>query len=48
MAFFIGMITDVPALWSFCLVAGLAVLFDFFMQITLFLAVLTMDGKRIQ
>jgi len=29
LAFFIGMLTDVPALRSFCLVAGLAVLADF-------------------
>jgi len=29
LAFFIGMLTDVPALWSFCLVAGLAVIADF-------------------
>lgn len=48
MAFFIGMITDVPCLSSFCLVAGLAVIMDFFMQMTLFIAVLTWDGKRIQ
>ena len=47
LAFFIGMLTDVPALYSFCLVAGLAVLIDFVMQITLFLAALTLDGKRI-
>ena len=48
LAFFIGMLTDVPALWSFCLVAGLAVVADFLLQITIFLAVLTLDGKRIQ
>jgi predicted RND superfamily exporter protein len=47
-AFFIGMLTDVPALWSFCLVAGLSVIADFILQITLFIAVLTLDGKRIQ
>lgn len=29
LAFFIGMLTDVPALYSFCLVAGLSVLCDF-------------------
>jgi Niemann-Pick C1 protein len=28
-AFFIGMLTDVPALYSFCLVAGLSVIMDF-------------------
>lgn len=47
LAFFIGMLTDVPALWSFCLVAGLAVVADFFFQMTIFLAALTLDGKRI-
>lgn len=31
LAFFIGMLTDVPALWSFCLVAGIAVIADFFL-----------------
>jgi len=29
LAFFIGMLTDVPALWSFCLVAGVSVITDF-------------------
>lgn len=29
LAFFIGMMTDVPALFSFCLVAGVAVVADF-------------------
>lgn len=29
LAFFVGMLTDVPALWSFCLVAGIAVIVDF-------------------
>jgi Niemann-Pick C1 protein len=31
LAFFIGMLTDVPALYSFCLVAGIAVVIDFFL-----------------
>jgi Niemann-Pick C1 protein len=47
-AFFIGMLTDVPALYSFCLVAGLSVIMDFIFQMTIFLAILTVDGKRIQ
>ena len=29
LAFFIGMLTDVPALYSFCLVAGLSIIMDF-------------------
>lgn len=48
LAFFIGMLTDVPALWSFCLMAGIAVVADFFLQITIFIVALTWDGKRIQ
>jgi predicted RND superfamily exporter protein len=48
LAFFIGMLTDVPALYSFCLVAGIAVLVDFVLQLTLFIPALTLDGKRIQ
>lgn len=48
LAFFIGMLTDVPALYSFCLVAGLSVVADFILQMTIFLAALTLDGKRIQ
>lgn len=46
-AFFIGMLTDVPALYSFCLVAGISVIMDFIFQMTIFLAILTVDGKRI-
>ena len=42
-AFFVGMLTDVPALYSFCLVAALAVIVDFILQITLFLPALTLD-----
>ena len=48
LAFFIGMLTDVPALYSFCLTAGISVVADFILQITLFIAALTLDGKRIQ
>ena len=48
LAFFVGMLTDVPALWSFCLVAGIAVLVDFLLQITMFVACLSYDAQRIQ
>lgn len=47
LAFIIGMLTDVPALSQFCLVAALAVITDFVLQITTFTAVLTLDSKRI-
>ena len=48
LAFFVGMLTKVPALESFCLVAALAVLADFLLQITFFCAALTLDAKRIK
>jgi Niemann-Pick C1 protein len=48
LAFFIGMLTKVPALESFCLVAGIGVLADFALQITVFLAALTLDTHRIR
>lgn len=46
-AFFIGMLTDVPALRSFCLVAGVGVVFDFILQLTIFVPALTLDNHRI-
>jgi len=48
LAFFIGLFTDVPALQNFCLVAGLAVVIDFFLQMTIFVGALAIDNKRIQ
>ena len=42
------MLTKVPALESFCLVAALGVLADFLLQITVFVGALTLDTKRIQ
>jgi len=47
LAFAIGMQTDIPALQSFCMVAGLAVVFDFIYQICIFLPALTLDKKRV-
>ena len=46
-AFFIGLLTDVPALRNFCLVAGLGVVADFFLQIIIFVAALAIDKQRI-
>ena len=48
LAFFIGMQTDIPALQSFCLVAGLAVITDFIFQVTIFLPALVFDHQRIK
>ena len=48
LAFFVGMLTKVPALESFWLVAAIGVLADFLLQITFFCAALTLDAKRIR
>jgi len=46
-AFFIGLLTDVPALQNFCLIAGLGVTADFILQMTIFVAALSIDRKRL-
>lgn len=46
-AFFIGLLTDVPALQNFCLVAGLGVMVDFVLQMTIFVGALALDARRI-
>lgn len=46
LAFFVGYLTKIPALQSFCLAAAFAVLIDYFLQITLFLAIVTLDEIR--
>ena len=48
LAFFIGMLTDIPALQNFCLVAGLGVLADLILQMTIFVGVLALDNHRIK
>ena len=45
-AFFIGLATDVPALQNFCLVAGLSVVVDFCLQMTIFVGALAIDNER--
>lgn len=44
LAFFIGLLTDVPALQNFCLVAGLGVVVDFLLQMTIFVGALAIDN----
>lgn len=46
LAFIVGYLTKIPALQSFCLAAAFAVLIDYVLQITLFLAIVTLDEKR--
>ncbi|CAN0336849.1 unnamed protein product, partial [Ascophyllum nodosum] len=45
-AFMLGSTSSLPAVEYFCLYAGTAILFDFFLQVTLFVAFLTMDANR--
>ena len=46
--FFIGLLTDIPVLNNFCMVAGLAIIVDFFLQMTMFVGALAIDSKRIR
>ncbi|MCP3684930.1 MAG: hypothetical protein GY861_19895 [bacterium] len=48
LAFFIGYLTKVPALQSFCLAASFAILVDYLLQITMFFAIATLDEIRIR
>ena len=48
LAFFIGMLTDVPALRNFCLVAGCGVICDFLLQMTIFVGFLAIDNARVE
>jgi Niemann-Pick C1 protein len=48
LAFFIGMRCDIPALTSFCLTAGVAVVADVLFQVLFFLPALYYDRTRIQ
>ncbi|PIK50061.1 putative niemann-Pick C1 protein-like [Apostichopus japonicus] len=45
-SFFLGALTQMPAVKTFALYAGLAVLLDFVLQVTAFVALLTLDSKR--
>ncbi|KAH3710433.1 hypothetical protein DPMN_069915 [Dreissena polymorpha] len=45
-AFFLGAMTDMPAVREFALYAAMAVLFDFILQITCFVSLMTLDARR--
>ncbi|KAL4425014.1 hypothetical protein ABPG77_002899, partial [Micractinium sp. CCAP 211/92] len=47
-AFALGGLTDMPALRNFSICAALAVLLDFLLQVTAFVALLTLDARRIE
>ena len=44
--FFLGALSDMPAVRAFALYAGMALLIDFFMQITCFIALISLDMAR--
>uniref|UniRef100_A0A6I8PF59 NPC1 like intracellular cholesterol transporter 1 n=1 Tax=Ornithorhynchus anatinus TaxID=9258 RepID=A0A6I8PF59_ORNAN len=44
--FFLGAMTRMPAVRTFALTAGLAVIFDFLLQMTAFVALLSLDARR--
>ena len=44
--FFLGALTDMPAVRAFALYSGMAILFDFFMQITCFVSLIALDASR--
>ena len=45
-AFFVGAVTVLPSLFSFCIFAGIAILLLFIFQVTLFSACVVIDFKR--
>jgi len=48
LAFALGGLTPMPAVRNFSLVAALAVLLDFFLQVTAFVAMLALDAARVE
>ena len=44
--FFSGALSDMPAVRAFALYAGMALLIDFFMQITCFVSLIALDMAR--
>lgn len=44
--FFLGALSDMPAVRAFALYAGMALFIDFFMQITCFIALIALDMAR--
>lgn len=48
LAFIVGFLTKIPALQSFCLAAAFAVLIDYFLIMTIFLGLVTLDEMRVR
>lgn len=47
-AFFLGCLSDMPAVQQFAACAALAIVIDFLLQVSVFVAVMTLDAKRQQ
>lgn len=47
-AFFLGCLSDMPAVQQFAACAALAIAIDFLLQVSVFVAVLTLDARRQQ
>ena len=48
LAFAVGASTNIPALQGFCIVAAVAVFVDFLLQITWFVAAVSLDARRVR
>ncbi|KAG0727530.1 NPC intracellular cholesterol transporter 1 [Chionoecetes opilio] len=48
LCFFLGGLSDMPAVYAFALYAGLALVIDFLLQMTCFVALLTLDARRVE
>ncbi|TMW65057.1 hypothetical protein Poli38472_009224 [Pythium oligandrum] len=48
LAFLVGALTRIPALETFCIVAAVAVLADFVLQVTWFTSALVLDARRVR
>ena len=48
LSFLVGYFTDIPALQSFCLCSSFAVLINFILQLTVFVALVSLDDLRIK
>lgn len=48
LSFLVGYFTDIPALESFCLCSSFAVLINYFLQMTVFVALVSLDDERIK
>ncbi|XP_021950793.1 NPC intracellular cholesterol transporter 1 isoform X2 [Folsomia candida] len=46
LCFFLGGLSDMPAVRAFAFYAGLALILDFLLQITLFVSLMALDGRR--